>query len=110
MDHLNAPTLSKDTTLTGLQTYVKEISVIRGQDKNDIQTNFLILNEKVGQLARALRIYNEVKMATNAALVDVQSEVADVCLALTSLSNELKINMATAVRIKEDANKRRLWF
>lgn len=104
--------LNEDNTLQEVQRYIKEVISIRGFDKQEIEKTMLLLLEEVGELAKAIR-----KNATNmridvskASHYDtIESEVADVFIVLTSVCNQLNIDLYEALKNKEQENIKRVW-
>jgi len=103
------PVLPKKATTAQLQKYVKEVVKYRGFDKESVSDNFIMLCEEVGELAKALRVYNGVKLATDSDVVNLEHEIADVFWMLACVSNQVGVDITSAVRNKEEINKRRLW-
>ena len=72
----------------------------------------LLLLEKVGELAKAIR-----KNATNMSIDNskinhydtIESEVADVFIVLSSVCNKLDIDLYKAIKDKEEENIKRVW-
>lgn len=103
------PAFPKQPTVEQLQQYIKDVVAYRGFDKDNVSDNFIMLCEEVGELAKAIRTYNGVKLATDSNLVNLEHEIADVFWMLACVSNQLEVDIASAVRNKEEVNKRRLW-
>ena len=72
----------------------------------------LLLLEKVGELAKAIR-----KNATNMSIDNskinhydtIESEIADVFIVLNNISNKLNINIFDSLVKKERINIKRMW-
>lgn len=104
------PVFPKETTTEHLQQYIKDVVKYRGFDQENVSDNFIMLCEEVGELAKAVRIYNGVKIATDSNVVNLEHEIADVFWLLACVSNQLGVDIASAVYNKEEINKRRLWI
>lgn len=104
------PVFPKKATVTQLQKYIQEVIRYRGFDPESVSDNFILLCEEVGELAKAIRVYNGVKVATDSNIVNLEHEIADVFWMLACISNQVGVNITTAVRNKEEVNKRRLWI
>ena len=84
----------------------------RGFGKQPVEQELLLLTEKVGELAKAVR-----KEKTNMCIDknkiknydSVESEIADVFIVLTSICNTLNINLYEAIIEKEKVNIERTW-
>lgn len=103
------PELPMNATTTQLQAYIADVVKYRGFDKDSVSDNFIMLCEEIGELAKALRIYNGVKVAADSSKVNLEYEIADVFWLLTCVSNQLGVDIEKAVRNKEEVNKRRVW-
>ncbi len=104
------PILPTSPTIPQMQKYIQTVVEYRGFDKNTVQDNFIMLCEEVGELAKALRIFSDVKLATDSNIVDLQHEVADVFWMLACVCNQLDVDIESAVRIKDERNKHRVWL
>ena len=104
--------LTEESSMNDVQGYIKKVIELRGFDKESIQETMLLLLEEAGELAKAIR-----KTATEMP-VDVhkmqnydtvESEVADVFIVLTTVCNQLNINLFDALKEKERINCERSW-
>ena len=104
--------LNDNSSLRNLQKYVNQINEIRGFNKQEITKTMLLLTEEVGELAKAIR-----KNATDMSIDinkqnnydTIESEVADVFIVLTSVCNQLNIDLYEALKNKEQENIKRVW-
>lgn len=104
--------LNKNVTLNEMQAYIKNIISIRGFSEQKVQDTMLLLFEETGELAKAIR-----KTIPNFAIdykkienyTDIEEEIADVFIVLTSICNKLNINLYDAIKNKEEKNIKRQW-
>lgn len=104
--------LNKQSTVDDVQDYIKKVITLRGFANQRIQDKMLLLLEETGELAKAIRKtlpeasidYSKIENYTN-----IEEEVADVFIVLTSICNELNINLYDAIINKEKNNVEREW-
>lgn len=104
--------LNEKNTLTEVQNYIKEIIKIRGFSEQKVQDKMLLLFEETGELAKAIR-----KTLPNASIdykkienyTDIEEEIADIFIVLTSICNKLDISLYDAIKKKEEKNIKRQW-
>lgn len=104
--------LNENVTLNEMQAYIKNIISIRGFSEQKVQDTMLLLFEETGELAKAIRKtipnfaidYKKVENYT-----DIEEEIADVFIVLTSICNKLNINLYDAIKNKEEKNIKRQW-
>lgn len=104
--------LNENVTLNEMQAYIKNIISIRGFSEQKVQDTMLLLFEETGELAKAIRKtipnfaidYKKVENYT-----DIEEEIADVFIVLTSICNKLNINLYDAIKKKEEKNIKRQW-
>ena len=104
--------LNEKNSLNEIQNYIKEIITIRGFSEQRVQDKMLLLLEETGELAKAIRKtlpeasvdYEKIENYT-----DVEEEIADVFIVLTSICNRLNINLYDAIKKKEEKNIKRQW-
>lgn len=100
--------LTDDITLKQLQAYIKAKIAERGFDQETTQQKFALLVEEVGELAKALRKQNGIKIADDSATFEIKEEAADVFWSLIAVCNTLDIDLFEAVRLKEEKNATRI--
>ena len=104
--------LNENCSLNEIQNYIKEVIKIRGFSEQRVQDKMLLLLEETGELAKAIRKtlpeasvdYEKIENYT-----DVEEEIADVFIVLTSICNILGINLYDAIKKKEEKNIKRKW-
>ncbi len=92
--------------LRDLQTYYERVAASRGFDSESPQDAMLLLTEEVGELARAIRKTVGLARATSDN-ADPAEELADVQLYILHLANVVGVDLASAVRLKEEVNHER---
>ena len=103
--------LTQGSSLTQLQTYIKQVIDLRGFGDESAQDVLLMLMEEVGELAKAVRKHSGMPVDPSRLknYDTIQSEVADVMILLLSLCNVVGINAMEAVVEKEAINCKRTW-
>ena len=102
--------LTENNNLRDIQEYIKKVIEIRGFDNQPVQDAMLLLLEEVGELAKAIRKgYRPIDKNKKQNYDTVESEIADVLIVLTSISNLLSIDMFQALKDKETENINRCW-
>lgn len=105
--------LNKETNLTELQKYIKNVIELRGFSNKSIQDEMLLLLEETGELAKAIR-----KKLPNGTIdknkinnyTEIEEEVADIFIILTEICNILQIDLYKAILEKEKINVERKWI
>lgn len=104
--------LKKNPTLKDLQEYIKKLCAERGWDKNSYADIFLLFNEEVGELAKAIRNQEQFLLDNKkqkAKKDDLEEEFADVLNYLLDLANYYNIDLEQAFRKKNAHNEKRDW-
>lgn len=104
--------VNENSTLNEVQEYIKRVIEIRGFSKQPVEQQLLLLLEEVGELAKSVR-----KEKTNMCIDkhklqnydSIESEIADVFIVLTSICNNLNINLLNCLKEKEAINITRKW-
>lgn len=95
--------------LAQLQQYVAEKVEERGLADETVAQKFMLLAEEVGELARAARPAQGVKVADDTAQANLSEEAADVLFVLLAICNKVGIDLAAAFETKEMKNNQRTW-
>ncbi len=103
------PQLTTKPNLDDLQVYVRQLEIERGFTENTIQQSCLLLGEEVGELFKAVRKQQKMKLDSNSQVGNAKEELADILIYLCSIANRLDINLEQALRDKEEINKKRVW-
>ena len=107
---LHMPSLKPNPTLADLQRYVTQMEQERGFDSNTVQQKCLMLGEEVGELMKAIRkSHGGMRYATKGYEADAAGEIADILLIMLAIANRLGVDVETALREKEEVNKKRAW-
>lgn len=104
--------LNRQSSVDDVQEYIRKVITLRGFANQRVQDKMLLLLEETGELAKAIRKtlpeasidYNKIENYTN-----IEEEIADVFIVLTSICNELNINLYDAIINKEKNNIEREW-
>lgn len=101
--------LKKQPTLKNFQQYVRNLVKERGFEHENILEIFMLLNEEIGEMAKAIRKRINIKTDSNSHKPDLELEIADVFIYLLDICNHFDINLEKAFRDKEKINKKRIW-
>ncbi|WP_338766114.1 MazG nucleotide pyrophosphohydrolase domain-containing protein [Bernardetia sp. ABR2-2B] len=111
------PKLPQTNDLKDFQSYIKELCIERGWDKNSPSELFLLFSEEVGEVAKAIR--NHTNLHTQKSQnseekyqktkVELASELADVLNYLLDISNHFEIDLAQSFKDKNTENENREW-
>jgi NTP pyrophosphatase (non-canonical NTP hydrolase) len=101
--------LKQDTALDDLQRYVAEMEVERGFSHVDVVQQCLQLGEEVGELFKAVRKHEKMRIGTTSVTGTVDEELADVLIFLCAIANRLGISIDEALRKREELNETRSW-
>lgn len=99
----------KNAHLFEIQQYVKELEIERGFDHQTVIEKCLLLGEEVGELFKAIRKTENIKIDQNSQMHEVGNELADILIYICAISNRYNIDLETAFREKEEINKKRIW-
>ena len=103
------PTLKKNPTLNDFQNYVVELEKERGFDHQSVVEKCLLLGEEIGELFKAVRKKQQIKIDNNSKFTSVGEELADILIYICAIANRFDINLEDAFRKKEEINKNRKW-
>lgn len=103
------PTLPEQPSLNDFQTYVKQLEKERGFDHQTVLEKCLMLGEEVGELFKAIRKSENIKIDPNSKTGELGHELADVFIFLCSIANRYNIDLQAAFEEKEEKNKQRTW-
>lgn len=96
-------------TLHEYQILIKQLVLDRGFDAETVPQVFMLLVEEIGELGKAIRKLDGVKVDKNSKVHTIEEETADVFWLLLDLCNRLDIDLASAFRAKEEKNSQRKW-
>lgn len=103
------PEFTTKPTLSDLQRYIEEMKAERGFNTTNKMYDCLLLGEEVGELFKAVRKNSNEFIADDSTASNVADELADCLIFLLSIANMHNINLETALRNKEEKNKKRVW-
>ncbi|MBI5004643.1 MAG: pyrophosphohydrolase [Candidatus Lloydbacteria bacterium] len=96
-------------TLKDIQEYVKELEKERGFSDDPTIQKCLLLGEEIGELFKAIRKSEKMKIDKNSEHTSIEEELADIIIYLCSIANRYDIDLEDAFREKEEVNKKRKW-
>lgn len=103
------PILKNTPNLSDFQSYVKELEVERGFIDQNVLQKCLLLGEEIGELFKAIRKLERIKIDVNSESTTVSEELADILIYLCAIANRYDINLEEAFRKKEEINHLRTW-
>ncbi len=103
------PLLSSSPDLKAIQEYVRQLEFERGFDGNTVQQTCLLLGEEIGELFKAVRKQQKMRLDQKSSVGTVEEELADILIYICSIANRLDIELEQAFRDKEELNKQRAW-
>jgi NTP pyrophosphatase (non-canonical NTP hydrolase) len=101
--------LKEEPILKDFQKYVSEMETERGFDNEPTIQKCLLLGEEVGELFKAVRKSENIKIDHNSDVGTIENELADVLIYLLEIANRYDIDLEKAFRDKEEINKKRSW-
>lgn len=102
--------LKKNPTLRNIQAYVRELEKERRFDKtsSNIQTA-LQLGEEIGELYKAIRKTEKMRIDKNSQVMNISEELADILIYVSAIANRYSVDLEKSFRDKEEVNKKREW-
>ena len=101
--------LNEQPTLTDFQEYVRQLEVERGFIDQNVIQKCLMLGEEVGELFKAVRKKEKIKIDYNSKFSSIDEELADIIIYVCAIANRFDIDLEKAFRDKEEFNKKRVW-
>ena len=101
--------LRENPTLRNFQDYVRELEDERGFSDQPVRDKCLLLGEEIGELFKAVRKAEGIKVDPNSKFSPISDELADILIYLCSIANLYGIDLEEAFRNKEEENKKRKW-
>ncbi len=101
--------LQQSAALDDLQCYVADMEKERGFAQRGVMQQCLLLGEEVGELFKAVRKHENMRVGTTSMTGTVDEELADILIYLCVIANRLGINLDEAFRKKEALNETRSW-
>ncbi|MHA1112372.1 MAG: MazG nucleotide pyrophosphohydrolase domain-containing protein [Promethearchaeota archaeon] len=103
------PILKPNPTLTDFQSYVVSLEEERGFSDQNVKEKCLMLGEEVGELFKAIRKQEGIKIDMNSKFGSIEEELADILIFLCAIANRYDIDLEIAFRNKEKINHQRVW-
>lgn len=101
--------LKHPSDLDDLQRYVAQMELERGFSHRDVLQQCLLLGEEIGELFKAVRKHQKLRVGTTSVTGTVDEELADVLIYVCAIANRLGVNLSEAFRRKEELNETRTW-
>ena len=103
------PSLKENPTLADFQRYVAEMVEERGFVKESLPEIFMLFLEECGEMAKAARKAQGMKIDEASQKYHLDHEIADVFIYLLDIANKCGVDLEKAFRDKEEINKKRTW-
>lgn len=103
------PTLKPNPTLSDIQEYVVQLEKERGFAEQTVLQKCLMLGEEIGELFKAIRKQENIKVGSHSKFGSIDEELADVIIFICSIANRYNIDLEKAFRDKEEVNHTRIW-
>lgn len=102
--------LKERPTLGDIQEYVREMERERGFDKttSNLQS-CLHLGEEMGELFKAVRKAEKMRIDNKSAVGSIDEELADILIYIMAIANRYGIDLERAFKEKEEVNESREW-
>jgi NTP pyrophosphatase (non-canonical NTP hydrolase) len=104
------PQLNEHPTLADLQTYVAQMEAERGFKNQSARDKCLLLGEEIGELFKAVRRAEGLKVDASSQFGTVSEELADIFIYICAIANRYDIDLEAAFREKEAINRQRSWI
>jgi len=101
--------LKQNPNLADFQKYVQELEQERDFSDQNVLQKCLMLGEEVGELFKAIRKKEKIKIDANSKFGSIDEELADIIIYLCAIANRFDIDLEKAFRDKEEINKNRVW-
>jgi len=102
--------LPAQPTLADFHDYTKKLEIVREFKDERLIDKCLLLGEEIGELFKAVRKLQGIKIDRNSKFGTIKEELADIFLYLLAIANRCNINLEEAFREKEEINKKRQWI
>lgn len=101
--------LKENPTFKDYQQYVEKMELERDFFEQTVIQKCLMLGEEVGELFKAVRKKENIKIDENSKIGTIDEELADIVIYLCAIANRYDIDLEKAFRDKEEINKQRVW-
>jgi NTP pyrophosphatase (non-canonical NTP hydrolase) len=95
--------------LDELQRYVAQLERDRGFSHQSVTQQCLLLGEEVGELFKAVRKHERLRLDAEARVGSAGEELADILIYVCSIANRLDVDLHGALEAKEEVNRQRVW-
>ena len=103
------PVLPSAPLLKDIQRYVAELEEERGFSHQGVLEKCLLLGEEIGELFKAVRKSQGIRVDASAKSTEAEGELADILIYICSIANRLGVDLEAALRAKEEINSERTW-
>ncbi|MEJ2637221.1 MAG: MazG nucleotide pyrophosphohydrolase domain-containing protein [Calditrichia bacterium] len=103
------PELKDRPQLKDYQEYVAELERERGFEEQSARDKCLLLGEEVGELFKAVRKAEGIRIDPASRVSELEGELADIFIYLCAIANRFDIDLKAAFLKKEAKNKKRTW-
>lgn len=104
------PQLNEHPTLADFQVYVAKLETERGFADQSVRDKCLLLGEEIGELFKAVRREEGLKVDVSSQFGTVSEELADIFIYVCAIANRYGIDLEAAFREKEAINHQRSWI
>ncbi len=104
------PQLNEYPTLADFQTYVAQLETERGFADQSIRDKCLLLGEEIGELFKAVRKAEGLKVDVASEFGTISEELADIFIYVCAIANRYDVDLEAAFRDKEAINHERSWI
>ena len=104
------PRLNDHPTLADFQVYVANLEAERGFADQSARDKCLLLGEEIGELFKAVRKAEGLKVDADSEFGSIPEELADIFIYLCAIANRYNVDLETAFRDKEVINHQRSWI
>ena len=94
--------LKEKPTFSDFQQYVMELEKERGFQEDTVLHKCLLLGEELGELFRAVRKQEGIKIDSNSEYGTIGEELVDILIYIWSIANRYNIDLEKAFRNKEE--------
>jgi NTP pyrophosphatase (non-canonical NTP hydrolase) len=97
-------------TLSDLQEIVRQAEIRKGHDSDDVIRKCFILMEEMGEMAKALRVFLNIKVHTTTEKFKLEDEIADVVYVVIAIANRCGIDIETALLAKIAKDDKKIYL
>ncbi len=101
--------LPERPTLADYQRYVRKLETQRGFADQSVLEKCLLIGEELGELFKAVRCAQRIKLDPASRVGSVGEELADLLIYICAIANRFDLDLEEELRAKEEINKSRTW-